>query len=127
DPKDPYALPALGQGLPAAPSAVTPAEIPSRTATAASAVAFPAGAGDPLTALAPVLRAAEPPPCRLSTQQLVELLKMPTCISEARRIILDQLGNRYQRRFADVWEFVRFAQEHLPDIDLTTPPKRPRP
>jgi hypothetical protein len=36
------------------------------------------------------------------------------------------LQNRYHRTFADQWEFVRFAQEHLPDIDLTTPPKRPQ-
>jgi hypothetical protein len=35
---------------------------------------------------------------------------MPTCVGEARRIVLDQLGNRYHRHFADAWEFVRFAK-----------------
>jgi hypothetical protein len=50
---------------------------------------------------------------------------MPTCIGEARRVILDHLGKRYHRTFADVWEFVRFAKENLPDIDLLSPPQRP--
>jgi hypothetical protein len=54
----------------------------------------------------------------------VELLKQPTCIGEARRVILDHLGNRYGRRFRDHWAFVHYAQEHLPDLDLTSPPQR---
>jgi hypothetical protein len=76
----------------------------------------------------PLLRPAlEPLPCRLSTQQLVELLKHPMLVNQARRIVLDQLGNRYGRRFADVWQFVAWAREHEPTLDLTTPPQRPRP
>jgi tRNA A-37 threonylcarbamoyl transferase component Bud32/cell division protein FtsB len=125
DAKDPRALESLAQGLSALLSAVPPADIPSRSAMAASAVAFPAGTGHPLTAVASLLPAAEPPPCRLSTQQLVELLKMPPFVGEARRIVLDQLGNRYRRTFGDVWEFVAYAQQHLPDVDLSSPPKRP--
>jgi hypothetical protein len=105
-------------------SAVAPVEIPSPSATAASVVAFPAGTGHPLAMLAVLLPAAEPPPCRLSDKQLVELLKLPICIPEARRIILDHLGHRYRRPFADQWDFVRFAQEHQLGLDLTTPPKR---
>jgi hypothetical protein len=85
-----------------------------------------AGPRHPLTALPVLIATAEPPLCRLSTPQLVELLKMPGCVGPSRRAVLDHLGNRYRRRFADVWEFVRFAQEHLPDIDLTTPPKLAR-
>jgi hypothetical protein len=50
---------------------------------------------------------------------------MPPCIGKARRIVLDQLGNRYRRTFADVWEFVRFAEEQQLGLDLTSPPKRP--
>jgi hypothetical protein len=81
----------------------------------------------PLACL-PLLRPAlEPLPCRLSTQQLVELLKHPLFVNEARRIVLDQLGNRCGRRFADLWEFVAYAREHEPNLDLTTPPQRPRP
>jgi hypothetical protein len=70
---------------------------------------------------------AKPLPCRLSTEDLVELLKMPTCVREVRRVILDQLGNRYGRRFETHWDFVRFAQEQGLDLDFTTPPKRPDP
>jgi hypothetical protein len=81
----------------------------------------------PLACL-PLLRPAlEPLPCRLSTPQLVELLKHPLFVNEARRIVLDQLGHRYGRRFADLWEFVAWAREHEPNLDLTTPPQRPRP
>jgi hypothetical protein len=84
-----------------------------------------AGAGHPFTALPVLVAAAEPPPCRLSTPQLVELLKMPACVGEDRRVVLDHLGNRYRRYFADVWEFTHFAQEQNLDLDFTSPPKRP--
>jgi tRNA A-37 threonylcarbamoyl transferase component Bud32 len=115
------------RGLSAVLSPVPPAEMASRTAMAASAVAFPAGTGHPLTALALLIPAAEPLPCRLPTQDLVELLKMPTCVGEVRRVILDQLGNRYHRRFATHWDFVRYAQEQRLGLDFTTPPQRPDP
>jgi hypothetical protein len=71
--------------------------------------------------------AAEPFPCRLSTRDLVELLKMPTCVGKLRRIILDHLGHRYRRRFDTHWDFVRYAQEQRLGLDFTTPPKRPDP
>jgi hypothetical protein len=79
----------------------------------------------PLLALNAVPAANEPFPCRLSTQDLVELLKMPTCFGDARRVVLKHLGNRYGRRIASHWDFVRYAQEHRLDLDFTTPPKRP--
>jgi hypothetical protein len=69
-------------------------------------------------------RAIEPLPCRFTTQQLVDLLKMPACVGEARTVILEQLSNRYKRSFADLWEFVEWAQEHEPGLDFTSPPKR---
>jgi len=56
-----------------------------------------------------------------------ELLKMPTCVSDVRRIILDQLGTRYGRRFATHWDFVRYAQGQRLNLDFTTPPQRPDP
>jgi hypothetical protein len=62
---------------------------------------------------------------RLPTQDLVEVLKWPTCVGEARRVVLDILGQRYQRHFANQWEFVRFAQEQHLDLDFTSPPRRP--
>jgi hypothetical protein len=61
------------------------------------------------------------PPCRLSTEQLVDLLKDPLCVGKGRRLILDQLEIRYQRKFADHWTFIRFAQNEL-KIDTTGPP-----
>jgi hypothetical protein len=69
--------------------------------------------------------AAEPYPRRFSDQQLVDLLKHPLCVGEARRIVLDQLGLQHQRTFADQWEFVRFAEEQKLGLDFTSPPKRP--
>jgi tRNA A-37 threonylcarbamoyl transferase component Bud32 len=93
------------------------------------AVAVAAAAGISAQGLVPSLpllpAAREPLPCRLSTQDLVELLKMPTCVAGVRRIILDQLGNRYGRRFDTHWDFVRYAGEHGLDLDFTTPPQRP--
>jgi hypothetical protein len=90
----------------------------------ASRMAIKSLAGGPLAAS---LIAAEPFPCRLTTQELVELLKMPTCIGKARRVVLDHLGIRYSRRFFNHWEFVRFAEEQNLGLDFTTPPKRPDP
>jgi len=68
---------------------------------------------------------AEPFPCRLTTQELVDLLKMPTCFGAARRVVLDHLGNRYGRRFVNHWAFVRFATDQKLNLDFTTPPRRP--
>jgi serine/threonine protein kinase len=78
-----------------------------------------------LSGLATLTQAAQPLPSRLSTQQLVDLLKMPTCVGPGRGVILEMLGQRYQRRFADQWEFVEYTEKQLPDIDLKSPPKRP--
>jgi predicted Ser/Thr protein kinase len=71
--------------------------------------------------------AAEPSPCRLTTQELVELLKMPTCFGEVRRVVLDHLGDRYGRLFVNHWAFVRFAQDQYLGLDFITPPRRPDP
>ena len=74
------------------------------------------------------MRGAETPenrlPCRLTAQKLVDV-KMPTCFGPARRVVLDHLGNRYGRRFANHWAFVRYAQEQGLKLDLTSPPRRP--
>lgn len=67
------------------------------------------------------------PRCRLTTQQLVDVLKMPTCLGRARRAVLDHLGNRYGQTFANHWQFVRYAREHKLGLDFTTPPVRPDP
>ncbi|HKI33783.1 MAG TPA: protein kinase [Gemmataceae bacterium] len=90
-------------------------------ALAAAVGTMPSG---PLASLASLRMAGEPLPCRLITQDLVELLKMPTCVREVRPVILDQLGNRYGRRFDTHWDFVRYAQQQGLNLDFTTPPKR---
>ena len=68
----------------------------------------------------------EPLPCRLTTQELVDLLKMPTRYGEVRKVILKHLGHRFGCRFADHWEFVEYARSHDLKLDLTTPPVRYR-
>jgi hypothetical protein len=92
----------------------------------ATVTAVGVACGGPLPALATLPAAGEPLPCRLSTPELVELLKYPTCFGEARKVVLKHLGNRYGRRFANHWEFVRFAQERRLGLDFTTPPQRPK-
>jgi hypothetical protein len=78
-----------------------------------------------LPLLLPILGPALAPlPEPLPPETLVELLKHPLCVGEARRIVLDALGTRYQRPFADQWDFVRFAQQQNLGLDLTSPPKR---
>jgi hypothetical protein len=69
--------------------------------------------------------ALKPLPESLPAEMLVELLKHPLCVGEARRAVLGALGRRYQRTFADQWEFVRFAEKEKLDLDLAGPPRRP--
>src|SRR5262249_751086 len=97
----------------------------TRVVPVVTAVACFPSLSHPLMPLAFLPAATEPLPCRLSTQQLVNLLKLPTSMGEARRVILDRLGSRYQQRFATVWEFVPFAGEQGLDLDFTMPPQRP--
>jgi tRNA A-37 threonylcarbamoyl transferase component Bud32 len=79
----------------------------------------------PLMGMAAWTRAAQPLPSRLSTQELVDFLKMPTCVGKAREPFLQLLGERYNQSFTDQWEFVEYAEKHLPDLDLKSSPKRP--
>ena len=93
-----------------------------RAARVSGAVGDIFGTGSFLAGVTASLGAMEPLPCSLSTDALVELLKQPTCTGAARRVILNQLENRYHRSFADHWEFVRFAQEQHLGLDFTSPP-----
>jgi hypothetical protein len=108
-------------------AAVDSAEQVRRLSALTAALGTAADAHGLLPSLSVLRPELEPPRCRLSDQQLVELLKMPTCVGEARRIVLDQLSNRYRHTFADVWEFVAFAKERRFDLDFTAPPQRPEP
>ena len=78
-----------------------------------------------LPALVLLQSVAEPFPRPLSNQELVELLKQPFSVGPARRAILDQLGHRYQRPFADQSDFVRFAEEQKLGLDFSRRPQRP--
>jgi hypothetical protein len=121
------ALARVPEGLSALLAGVDHPEQGRRAVALTGAFGCAADGYAPLACL-PLLRPAlEPLPCRLSTPQLVELLKQPLFVNEARRIVLDHLGQRYGRRFADLWEFVAWAREHEPNLDLTTPPQRSRP
>jgi hypothetical protein len=77
-----------------------------------------------LAGLAPLPEAARPLPGRFTEQQLVDFLKMPTSARPAREVILRQLGWQCGRTFAHKWEFVDWARQHRPDLDLASPPAR---
>ncbi len=77
--------------------------------------AVASGVGGLWPLLAP---AVEPLGGPLTTQQLVDLLKQPLCLGAARRLVLGQLEIRYQRPFADHWDFVRFAEEKNLGLDF---------
>jgi len=76
-----------------------------------------------LSGLALLRPAVQALPCRLSTAELVELLKDPLCVGAARRVLLDRLATRYGRPFADQWKFVRFADQQRLGLDCTVPPR----
>ena len=99
---------------------VMAAGLPARSQTLRSLL--PALAGGVITPSEPLPRPRPLPP-----EQLVELLKHPFCVKEARRAVLDALEFTYDRKFADLWEFVAFAEKEHPELDLLTPPKRPQP
>jgi hypothetical protein len=100
---------------------------PIHTRPRAMAVASAVGTltAGPLVCMPSLVTGAEPLPCRLTTQELVEHLKRPTCVGDVRKVILKHLGNRYRQRFDTHWDFVRYAEEQKLGLDFVTPPKRP--
>jgi hypothetical protein len=96
-------------------------KLPRSLATTVGALAT---AETPFLAVALSRALLEPGPPPLPAQTLVELLKDPLCVREARRLVLEQLTRHYHRPFADQWEFVDYALENHLDLDLTTPPRR---
>jgi hypothetical protein len=73
--------------------------------------------------LAPLAGASRPIPGRFSDQQLVDWLKRPDCPRPARQVFVERLGQQCGQDFANMWEFVEWAQKHRPDLDLTSPPR----
>ncbi len=94
-----------------------------RYTNATATIATLGGPGLPFAALAWAQLAPEPAPPPLSPRTLVDILKQPFCVGEARRLVLEQLTRHYHRPFADQWEFVDYAHQHKLDLDLTTPPQ----
>jgi hypothetical protein len=116
---------AQARGLQALAVRFNPQEIRPRTYALASAVGNAGSPHGPFAALPALAEASRPPPARFTEQQLVDLLKAPTCPAPARQAIAEQLGRQCGRPFADEWQFVEWAREHRPDLDLTSPPIRP--
>jgi hypothetical protein len=123
---NPLALSSLARALSSLAGRLEPKDAADRAVFIARAIGEEVSPPTYLSGLASLLQAAQPPPCRFPTQELVDLLKMPTCVGPARDVVLRLLGQKCNRHFADLWQFVAYAHEHLPDIDLTTPPKRPQ-
>jgi hypothetical protein len=120
--KAPFALEAVADDLKAVGIERGPLSQSQRTVAVVGAAA---NGNRPFSTLTLLYSALGPPRCRLTTPELVELLKGPLCVDEARRIVLDALGARYQRHFADQWEFVHFAEQQNLGLDFSTPPQRP--
>jgi hypothetical protein len=123
---DPQALSHVAQALSSLATRLEPHEAADQAVLVARALGEEALPATRLSGLATLLQASRPLPSRLTTQELVDLLKMPTCVGRARDVVLKMLGQRYHRTFADQWAFVDYAEKHLPDIDLKSPPQRPQ-
>lgn len=96
-----------------------------RAGAVASSFGIAANGQSVLATLPALIPVTIPFPSRLSAQHLVDLLKHPLCVGSPRRAVLDALEGRYGRKFADLWEFVAFAEKDHPELNLLTPPKRP--
>jgi serine/threonine protein kinase len=62
---------------------------------------------------------------RLDRDQLIDLLKQPTCVGAANEIVLRQLSERMKQPFATTWDLVAYLEKNEPGIDLPAPPRRP--
>jgi hypothetical protein len=61
---------------------------------------------------------------RLTDQQLVDLLKAPTCVGASRAVLVRLLGRRCDAELAGLWDLVGHLRAHRPELDLATPPRR---
>ncbi len=120
----PIAVEGLAQALKSILSGLDPANQARRATGLCGSVASTLATGQFLFGMPDIFLAGEPLPVRISTQELVDILKIPLCVGAARRVVLDQLEQRYQRKFANHWEFVRFAQDQKLSLDLASPPRR---
>lgn len=61
---------------------------------------------------------------QLATSDLVNMLKAPLCRADVAALLLDELGRRSARTFATTWDYVRWAKDNQPNLDLANPPDR---
>jgi hypothetical protein len=116
---EPHVLGQLAQGLVAVAKRLEPKEAAQAATTLTQAMSK---ITDP-NVLQPVPQALSVVLAReLPAQALVDLLKHPCCVGQARRLVLEALARHYQRPFADQWDFVDFVHQQKLDLDLTTPP-----
>jgi tRNA A-37 threonylcarbamoyl transferase component Bud32 len=60
----------------------------------------------------------------LSLEQIVELLRRPTCVGPTREVLLAEMSRRTGRKFADLWQLVDYLRKHATHIDLDAPAPR---
>jgi serine/threonine protein kinase len=94
--------------------------------TSQIALTMTAPMSSPSTLGGQLLVEAHSPPL-FSDEFLVKLLHRPIGVGPWRRLILDTLGTRHRRYFRDQWDYVRFAQTQVLNIDFTAGPERKLP
>jgi serine/threonine protein kinase/DNA-binding phage protein len=117
-------LQSLSQELAAILPRETSIALRQRKISVTVTVAGLGGPGTPFATLPCLQLALDPQSPPLPAQTLVDLLKHPLCVGEPRQMVLGQLARRYDRPFADQWEFVEYVQQHKLDLDLSTPLQR---
>jgi serine/threonine protein kinase len=60
----------------------------------------------------------------LTKQDLIDLLKRPSCVGRARQVVVRELAKRTGQPFAGVWDVVEWARLHEPQLDLASPPRK---
>jgi hypothetical protein len=64
---------------------------------------------------------------RMTKQALVDVLTRPVGSRTVREIVLKRLKEITRGQFVTVWDFVAWAREHEPTLDLSLPVRRPQP
>ncbi len=116
------ALRSLAEVLAAAPGELAPENADSAFAHILARVEKTI---DPDT-LKSVARALAEIPENRNPQQLIDLMKWPTCVGEVRAPLLAKLGQQTGQKFeGNVWNMVKWAEAN--GYDVKSPPQRPRP
>jgi hypothetical protein len=112
---------ALVEGLLALAPKLEPKEAQQRAAEAAQLLTAQMAKANYPNVLEPWAEMLTAVTTQLDQPGLVNLLKNPICVGPARQVVLQELGQRAGRSFATVWEFVAWAEQHAPGLDLRSP------